>query len=183
MGYIDQDRVDIINYIIAFSDEEISEEIRNKALVAVKNIDDYRRIFSDMLVICKRKFFLQHFTEEEFNAYFNFIKNEYILLGFNNYIDFNYIEDILYLSIRLSISITTEPTFIWDKLCSVIDTISTCSDNILKNEVYYLCVFIINKCNAVNHNIEKTAEILEYCRDIDFDSFHIQKLPDAIFML
>lgn len=184
MYFIEQDKVDILNYIISFSDRNVEDEIRTKASNSIKDISDYRKLFDNMIYILKEKFMPEpkDVTDEEFNEYFNYLITEYSLLGFNEYIDMKYLQNALYLVIKLSGMYYLNNEDIWKKINLTIESLSDCEDNIVKDELYYLVVSIISNYNLTRYDVENTAVILEYCRDIDFSNFNLQKLPQSMFV-
>lgn len=183
MNFIKQYKVDILNYIVAFSTGEVDDEIRIKASTSIESIDEYRKLFDDMIHLLKEEFMPEKVTDEEFDYYLNYLINEYILLGFNKYIDIKYLQNILYLVVRLSGMYYLNTTDIWRRLNLTIQSLSDCEDNILKDELYYLVVSIISNYNLTRYDVENTAIILDYCKNIDFNNFHLQKLPQSMFII
>lgn len=183
MSYVEQSSADILNYIIAFSKQEVTEEIRNAAFEAIKTFDDYNKLFDNMICVFEESFLSKRLTPEEFDSYFDYLKAEYVMLCFNNYIDIKYLENMLLLRFKLPNLYIFDAAIIWEKMDLTIEALTTCDDDRLKQELYYLCVLIINKYNITKYNLESTAIILDGCKDIDFDNFHIQKLPFAMFAM
>ena len=181
MRNLNQTSIDIMDYIIEFSNFTMTEEIRNKILNYFDNFDKYREMFNNMLFICRNKVSSIE-GSLVFNDIFDFLEQEYLLLGFNEYIDFKYLHDIVFLSLRLSTRNSYGAENIWKDIDSEIVNIENLSNQQLKNEIYYLCILIINNFNIVIYNIESTENLLSYCREIDFDNFRIEVLPNAILM-
>lgn len=180
MRNIDQKTIYMMNYIIAFSNQNIDKEIRDKAKEYIINMQDYREIFDTMIYICKEMISLHNGDVEEI---FNFLKQEYVLLEFDNYIKFSYLNYILFLSLRLSARNSYGAENIWNNINSEIDSLEDCDNQKLKNEIYYLCISIVNNFNIVKYDLEGTERLLEHCRNIDFDDFKIELLPTSILMI
>ena len=181
MDKINQENLYIMNYIISFSDRSVTEEIRNAAKAYFSSFERYREIFNDMIYISRNRI-----SSVEgsiiFDEVFNYLKNEYIALDFNQFINFDYIEKLLFLSLRLSAVNGYSYDKIWEDINIIMQAINDCNNQKLKDEVYYICTTIVSNYNIAAYDIESTENLLSHCREIDFDNFRIEVLPNAILM-
>lgn len=181
MDKINQKNLDIMNYIILFSDRNVTEEIRNAAKTYFSSFEKYREMFNDMIFITRNKISSVE-GSSIFNEIFNYLKTEYIALDFNQFINFDYIERLLFLSLRLSAVNGYSYDKIWQDINIIMQAINNCDNQKLKDEVYYICTTIVSNYNIAAYDIESTENLLSHCREIDFDNFRIEVLPNAILM-
>lgn len=181
MDRITQESIDAMNYVIAFSNGSITEEIRNKAKPYFNSFERYHEIFNDMILLSKRRLSTPE-GSLVFEDIFEMFVQEYHLLDLDNFINFDYLNDILYLSLRLSAINGYKKEMLWERINSEIECIADCDNEQLKNEIYYVCITIVSNYNITTDDLESAENLLQLCRDIDFGLFRTKILPVSIFI-
>lgn len=178
MILINNDNMALMNYLVKFNDNNITESSRNKVIEIVNDFDSYLTIFNEMVYICKLQIkneivTLQSICEK--------LKTEYQLLGFDKYINYRYLEDVIILSFNIVAPINVlNPEMIFEKILHTIEELKNCKDNQLVHDLYYFMITIINSYSVAVFDIDTTRQILDKIESFHDEEIELKLLPEYL---
>ena len=164
----------LMDYIVKVKDGTVTEQVREKVRSVIKDFDTYLAIFNDIMYIAKSAVVDETLTIQ---SAFNLVSTEYQLLEFDQYIQFDYLEDVVYLSINILHVNSMTSNDIWDRINNVLESLKTCSNETLIHDLYYFLITLINSYGIAVSNLDVTKQILDKIESFHDTEIEITVLP------